>query len=44
MSAEHATPLLDRVRTPQELRALDDEWATDDALNGLVVRMPQSQH
>ena len=25
MSAEHATPLLDRVRTPQELRALDDE-------------------
>src|ERR1700746_1393194 len=24
MSAEHATPLLDRVRTPQELRALDD--------------------
>src|SRR5215510_4561454 len=25
MSAEHATPLLDRVRTPQDLRALDDE-------------------
>src|SRR6185295_8443767 len=25
MSAEHATPLLDRVRTPQELRALDDD-------------------
>src|SRR6476659_11255972 len=25
MSAEHATPLLDRVRTPEELRALDDE-------------------
>ena len=25
MSAEHPTPLLDRVRTPQELRALDDE-------------------
>src|SRR5512132_2261952 len=25
MSAEHPTPLLDRVRTPQDLRSLDDE-------------------